>query len=171
MRKYFLSSAIFLMLTGLTPLFAEIKIGAEALDFSLPTLDESKVKVKMASYKNTNVLLNFWASWCKGCKKEMPFLHKLAKDKGDKLSVVAVNIDNKAKKAETYINKFKSKMGETSKIIFVHDKKKLLPKAYELEAVPCSLLIKNGKIVQYYLGSFDEESEEVLLSDLKKVLR
>jgi len=171
MRKCFLMSSLLLMLLTSASVFADVKIGQKAIDFSLPSLSSPDQTVKMKSYKQKTVLLNFWASWCKGCKKEMPFLNKLASDNEGKLTVIAVNIDNKKKKANDYIDKFIAKMGGTSKIKFVYNKDKSLPKAYELDAVPCSLLIKNGKIIKYYLGSFDEDNEKVLLNDVKKALK
>jgi len=171
MRKYFLIGCLLLCSMGSSYLYAEVEIGSRALDFSLPKVGSSKESITMGSYKQESILLNFWASWCKGCKKEMPFLHKLAKDNEKKLSVIAVNIDNKETKAQNYIDKFTSKMGETSKIKFVYDKEKSLPKAYKFEAVPCSLLIKNGTIIKYYVGSFDDESEQVVLKDIKEALK
>ena len=41
------------------------------------------------------VLLNFWASWCKSCKDELPDIHRIKEEFEKKgLSVVTVTIDN-----------------------------------------------------------------------------
>ena len=47
----------------------------------------------MSDYKGQGVLLNFWGTWCKPCKKEMPAMerqYKAFKDQG--VQILAVNI-------------------------------------------------------------------------------
>jgi thiol-disulfide isomerase/thioredoxin len=47
-------------------------------------------------------LVNFWATWCAPCKKELPTLDALAEEQGDKLQVVTIAEDD-AGKAATYL--------------------------------------------------------------------
>jgi len=47
-------------------------------------------------------LVNFWATWCAPCKKELPTLDALAAEQGDKLQVVTIAEDD-AGKAATYL--------------------------------------------------------------------
>ncbi|MGE7903044.1 TlpA disulfide reductase family protein [Peribacillus sp. NPDC094092] len=68
-----------------------LKIGAKAPDFSLKTLDGKQVE--LSDYKGKKVMLNFWATWCPPCKKEMPDMEKYAQQAGDDVVVLAVNID------------------------------------------------------------------------------
>lgn len=43
---------------------------------------------------DTTYLVNFWATWCKPCREEIPLLQKLAKEKaGEKLQVVLISLD------------------------------------------------------------------------------
>jgi peroxiredoxin len=51
-----------------------IKAGAAMPPFSVKTLDGRTIDSK--EFKGKVVLLNFWATWCPPCKKEMPFLQK-----------------------------------------------------------------------------------------------
>jgi peroxiredoxin len=64
----------------------------EAPDFALPDL--SGDTVRLSDYAGRVVLLNFWATWCRPCVKEMPALERLEarmKDRG--LTVLAVSLD------------------------------------------------------------------------------
>ncbi|PJN88816.1 redoxin domain-containing protein [Bacillus sp. mrc49] len=68
-----------------------LKIGAKAPNFTLETLDGKQVE--LADYKGKKVMLNFWATWCPPCKKEMPDMEQYTKQAGDDAVVLAVNID------------------------------------------------------------------------------
>lgn len=63
-----------------------------ALDLNLE--DESGEQRSLSSYRGQVVLLNFWASWCPPCIKEMPDLEGLAEDmKGLPFSLIALSAD------------------------------------------------------------------------------
>ena len=68
-----------------------LKIGAKAPNFTLKTLDGKQVE--LSDYKGKKVMLNFWATWCPPCKKEMPDMEKYTQQAGDDVVVLAVNID------------------------------------------------------------------------------
>lgn len=68
-------------------------------DFSLETL--SGKRVKLADYKDKVVLVSFWATWCKPCKQELPFLDAFAKKYADQgFAVLAINTDGPRTMAE-----------------------------------------------------------------------
>ncbi|WP_445667500.1 redoxin domain-containing protein [Paenibacillus sp. FSL H3-0321] len=60
---------------GETGSTGKIAAGALAPDFDATTLTGEKVSLK--DYQGKRVLLNFWASWCKLCMREMPLLNKI----------------------------------------------------------------------------------------------
>lgn len=65
-----------------------------APDFSLKTLDGRSVK--LSEFKGKPVLLNFWATWCEACKKEMPSMQRLYDRIAEQgIEVIAVSIDRK----------------------------------------------------------------------------
>ncbi|MEC0300186.1 redoxin domain-containing protein [Peribacillus frigoritolerans] len=68
-----------------------LRIGAKAPNFSLKTLDGKQVE--LSDYEGKKVMLNFWATWCPPCKKEMPDMEKYTQQAGDDVVVLAVNID------------------------------------------------------------------------------
>ncbi len=46
------------------------------------------------SFSDKWVIVNYWATWCAPCIKEIPELNKLAEDHADQLVVLGVNYDN-----------------------------------------------------------------------------
>ncbi len=68
---------------------ARIAIGDPLPEFSLPALDGSQVD--SGSLAGRVTVLNFWATWCQPCLREIPELRALAAD--DRLQVVGVALD------------------------------------------------------------------------------
>jgi len=79
MKFYRALVAIFLMLPG-TVLWAEYQEG-DVLDFSLPTLQGESVA--LSDFRGEWVVLNYWATWCAPCRKEIPELSALHSDRDD----------------------------------------------------------------------------------------
>ena len=60
---------------------------------SLILKDMNDKEINLQDYKGKTILLNFWASWCKPCVKEIPSMVRLQKILGDKeFSILTVNI-------------------------------------------------------------------------------
>jgi peroxiredoxin len=64
-----------------------------APDFTLA--DSKGTTIKLANYRGRVVLLDFWATWCEGCKVEIPWYMEFPKKyKESGLSVVGVSVDD-----------------------------------------------------------------------------
>ncbi|MEM7350185.1 MAG: TlpA disulfide reductase family protein [Acidobacteriota bacterium] len=68
----------------------DIRVGSPIPEFELPALQGEKVT--SSSYLGRPVVLNFWATWCGPCVKEIPTLKTL--DKESKAQVVTIALDN-----------------------------------------------------------------------------
>lgn len=57
--------------------------------------DAAGAEVTLASFKGKTILVNYWATWCAPCEKEMPALGALQTARGgDAFEVVAISIDS-----------------------------------------------------------------------------
>lgn len=83
---------------------ANLKIGAEAPDITGRT-PEGK-ELSLSDLKGKYVFLDFWASWCAPCRREIPHLKEVLaySEKSDNLVVLSYSIDSKEKDWLTCIN-------------------------------------------------------------------
>ena len=72
-----------------------------------PLINGQGTPVDLSAFRGKVVLLNFWASWCTPCRKEMPALDKLQAALGEKrFQVVAVSEDDTWKTARNFLKKY-----------------------------------------------------------------
>jgi len=83
-----------LLVIGLVLMFAFIvlpyvdpgkKVDVKAHDFTLPIIhgEGAGNALRLSDFSGRVVVLDFWASWCGPCKKQMPILDRVAKDYAD----------------------------------------------------------------------------------------
>ena len=75
-----------------------ISVGAELPNITMPTADGQTLTLK--DFRGKYVLLDFWASWCGPCRREIPYVIKLyneTRDLKDKFVIVSFSLDNKKK--------------------------------------------------------------------------
>jgi len=160
---------LLLFLTLGLHLYAGISEGDKAPNFTLKTLDGKKI-YSMKNFKGEVVLLNLWASWCKGCKKEMPEFVALQKSYKKGFKLVTVNLDDSPEKAEKFLASVEKKTGMKIPFISLYDPKKSLAKAYQCSAMPSSYLIdKQGKIRNIIVGSLNADEIEQLKLEINKL--
>jgi len=97
------------------------------------------------------VLVDFWATWCEPCKKEMPYLEEIYQEYKDKgLECLVITIDS-SKKLEPQILKDVEHLDVTYPIPW--DLESSVKSFYGIQAIPVTYLIdKNGKIRYEHTG-------------------
>jgi thiol-disulfide isomerase/thioredoxin len=68
-------------------------IGKPAPDLAMTRFDGTDVTT-LSSLSNQVVVLNFWASWCEPCTREMPAFERVHQDGGSDLTIIGVDIKN-----------------------------------------------------------------------------
>ena len=113
-------------------------------DFNLNDVD-------LTGKKGNIMILNFWATWCVPCKKEMPSLEKLSK-KYPEIMIYPINLEKPNQdKTQKFFNSL-----EISKLKIYFDPKFSLVKSFNMRGVPTSILIdKNGKEFGRIIGEVD----------------
>lgn len=152
--------------TFLSPMLGapESSWGAEQIhapDFTLPDLQGRPVS--LGEYTGQVVLLNFWATWCKDCAKEMPEFEKLYQaHKGKGLSILAIALDKEGRPAvETFLQNEHLEL--TYPILL--DPEGSVARSYRLSWVPVTVVMgRDGKISETILGARAWGSDEVINS-------
>lgn len=133
-----------------------VKGAVPAGDFVARNLQDKPARFREVQLKQV-VLLNFWATSCPPCRKEMPAMEQLYatyKDRG--LMVVAVSQDQAPL---AMVRGF----AEELKLSFPvwHDRDGLVGKQYSIPGVPASYLIgRDGRVAYKVLGEYDWFSPE-----------
>ena len=98
---------------------------------------------------NSNYVVNFWATWCIPCKKELPDLNKMKIENKD-LKVIIISIDKKPIKNQLNFLK-KNKVNELTAYF---DQNMTFFKSLKLRGIPTTLLINQQKIIAKKEGIF-----------------
>ena len=123
-------------------------------DFNLNDVD-------LTEKKGNIMILNFWATWCAPCKKEMPSLEKLSKEYPE-IEIYPINLE---KPNQDKTQKFFTDL-EISKLNIYFDPKFSLVRSFNMRGVPTSILInKNGQEFGRIIGEvnfFDKSFIDLL---------
>ncbi len=114
--------------------------------------------VRLADFKGRVVVLNFWATWCAPCIREMPSLDRLQAALKDRdLSVLAVSIDRGGAKV---IVPFAERL-RLEHLGLYHDDKGALFQAFGVTGLPTTFLIdRQGGTVGAYPGAAEWDGPE-----------
>ncbi len=129
------------------------------------TLNDSKgTAIKLSDYKGNVVLLDFWATWCHGCKVEIPWYVEFQnKYKESGLSVIGVAMDDDGWKSVT---PFLEEEKINYPIVIGTSE---LAKPFGVDALPVTLLIdRDGKIADSHTGLVDKTEFEKEIQILLK---
>lgn len=141
---------------------ADLKSGDRARDFEQKTLNGSTLK--LSQLRGKVVLLDFWASWCEPCKKELPILAKMApRLKQQGVEIVAVNIDEKKENAESFIK------SHAAGLTVVYDKDKSIVGQYEPPKMPSSFVIDRNGVIRAINAGFDSGDEAKIEKQLTSI--
>jgi len=136
------------------------------VNLRLNRLDGKKVSLKQY-LNNGPVLINFWATWCGPCKKEMLHLDRLSKTyKQKNLSILSISIDTQRSLSE--VKRFiRSKRYDFD--VFIDPNQQIFKKLNG-NIMPTNLLIdKNGQVVWMHYGYMPGD-EKIMEKEIVQLL-
>lgn len=143
------------------PVVARAVKGQIAPDWELAGLDGKPIK--LSDYKGRVVLLNFWATWCPPCRKEIPTFTALQKEYDERgVVVIGVSLDQGGTAA---VRSFAERMGINYPIMIGDEH---IQATYGIQAIPTTFVIdRAGNIVGQHQGDTGRASLE---ADIKASL-
>ena len=147
-----------------TSFSAAEKLSGKAPNFTLKS--HSGKNIKLSELRGEVVMLNFWASWCGPCRKEMPLLEKIYKKyKGLGFTLLGVNVEENSKAAKNYLKDVKVSFP----ILF--DTTNKTSKLYNVSAMPTTILIDRNGNKRFLHKGYKPGYENDYKKQIKKLLR
>ncbi len=137
-----------------------LEVGKVAPDFELQTMKGEFVQ--LSDYRDEIVMLNFWATWCVPCQREMPDLEKLYQNTD--IKILAVNLIETETKYDDILN-----FAEDNSLTFpiLLDNGEQATDLYHILSVPTTYLIDEKGVIQY--RAFGQIDYDTMLKEYKKV--
>ena len=140
--------------------------GPDLIDQSAPDITVADLDGKefQLNYSEKPVLIDFWATWCLPCQKEMPTIEKLHKEFRDKgLTVIGISGEN-----PKLIKKFLKGKPYTFQML-IDPKSTKVSDGFKVKGIPAVFIIDtNGVIREHFVGIQDEA---ILREAIEKVLQ
>lgn len=162
-RRIALAALLAVLLSA--PIAQALKSGQRAINFTLR--DVHGKTVKLSALKGKVVLLDFWASWCAPCKKELPALDKLAAGyRGQDVVILTVNIDKNKANATKFLKKAKIKH---LRVVLNPDGS--VAGQYNLPTMPTSFVIDKRGIVRFVHDGYKPGDERKFKKEIDQLLK
>lgn len=141
------------------------KLKTPASDFTV--LDQNGKAVKLSDFYGKPIVLNFWASWCPPCKRELPGFEKMYQENKAEINFLMVDLVDGQRETLDMGKKYVSDNRYTFPVYYDVDQDAAY--VYRINSIPVTYLIdKDGKIVQSFEGAIEEQMLKDAIAELKK---
>jgi len=134
-------------------------------DFSLP--DRDGVARQLSHWRDQPLMVNFWATWCAPCRREIPLLRQLRKEHAaDHLEVVGIAVDERAAVLE-----FARKIGIDYPILIGEDGGMEAAEAFGMDTVfPFTIFAdRQHRIVAAKIGELHADEADFILDRIRDI--
>ena len=108
-------------------------------------------------------VINFFASWCRSCKKELPLVSKVnSQINKDQIEIIGIDVDKDVNKGIAFQKHLKENGNLNFRII--NDPQSLIISEFNPKGMPTLFYIKNNKVLKVTTGAVPDIDENILLS-------
>jgi thiol-disulfide isomerase/thioredoxin len=124
--------------------------------------------IDLSQFKGQVVMINFWATWCKPCRDEMPLLEDIYKKyKPMGFTLVGVNVEPDAKDAEAWLGKLSKPV--TFPVAFDTDSK--VSKMYKVAVMPSTVFVDRKGNIRVMHKGYKTGDENAYLTQIRSMLK
>ena len=124
--------------------------------------------IDLAQFKGQVVMINFWATWCKPCRDEMPLLEDIYKKyKPMGFTMLAVNVEPDSKAADDFLNKLSKPV--TFPVAYDVDSK--VSKLYKVPGMPSTVFVDRKGNVRVLHKGYKAGDENFYLTQIRSLLK
>ena len=139
-------------------------VSGPAPDFTLAARDGSAVT--LSDLKGQVVMINFWATWCGPCRKEMPLLEQLhARYESLGFTLLGVNVEEDSRLADQFLKE----TPVTFPILL--DPENGVSKLYNVSAMPSTVLVDRSGNLRYLHHGYQEGYENEYQDQIRTLVR
>lgn len=133
-----------------------LKVGERMVELDV-AVDASGKAFRLGAFKGKWILVTVGAAWCKPCKKELPTWDKLQPDVADKITFVALGLDDEIATAKEFHKKLKL---SNMKLGYLPADKSGVAARYGGDTMPSTFIIDPNGVVKYVREGFDERDAD-----------
>lgn len=163
-RRSLLLAAILAMTPAIAGDITPAAGAGPAAPFSLPS--RSGEAVSLASLKGQVVLINFWATWCGPCRKEMPLLEQIhAKYAPLGFAMLGVNVEEDTRMMDVFLKDVPVKFP------ILLDPANGVSKLYNVSAMPSTVIVDRQGNVRFIHQGYKPGDEGVYQDVIRQLIR
>lgn len=134
-------------------------VGRSAPEFELSDLDGATHRLR--DYRGEVIFLNFWASFCAPCRREMPSMERLIREYEDRgLEMLAITFDPNREDAQAFLQEFLP--NERSHMTVLWDPESEVGERFGTELLPETYIIdRDGRVIARFVNAYDWTRPEV----------
>ena len=116
---------------------------------------------RLSDYRGKVVFLNFWASFCEPCRREMPSMERLVRQyEPQGMEMIAISLDPEQEAIQSFMNEFLP--GQRSAMTVLWDPKSESSERYGTELLPETYIVdRDGRMVARFVNAYDWTRPEV----------